>query len=64
MENWEIDRIGGIGGLKNRKFVFFYDGASWHKAKEVEDFFESNKKRVIQVHFHISLFSQIGSIRR
>jgi transposase len=27
---------------KYRKFVYFYDGASWHKAEEVKVFFEKN----------------------
>lgn len=34
---------------KYRKFVFFYDSAPWHTAKEVKDFFEENKECITPV---------------
>jgi transposase len=36
---------------KYRKFVYFYDGAPWHKAEEVKVFFEKNKASIIPVLF-------------
>lgn len=36
---------------KFKKFVFFYDGAPWHKAKEIEVFFKKNEDCIIPVLF-------------
>ena len=36
---------------KYGKFVLFYDGAPWHKTKEVEALFEENKDAIIPVLF-------------
>ena len=33
------------------KFVLFYDGAPWHKAKEIEVFFKKNEDCIIPVLF-------------
>jgi transposase len=33
------------------KFVFFYDGAPWHKGKDVRKFFEKNKASILPVFF-------------
>ncbi len=34
---------------KFRKFVFFYDGAPWHRTKKVAKFFEDNKDCILPV---------------
>jgi transposase len=36
---------------KYRKFVFFYDGAPWHKAKEIKKFFRENSDCILPVPF-------------
>ena len=36
---------------KFKKFVFFYDGAPWHKTKQIEEFFEENKECIIPILF-------------
>jgi transposase len=36
---------------KFNKFVFFYDGAPWHKTEKIKKFFEENKDCIIPVLF-------------
>jgi hypothetical protein len=36
---------------KYGKFVFFYDGAPWHKEERVKEFFEKNRDFIIPVFF-------------
>ena len=34
---------------KFKRFIFFYDGAPWHRSEDVEDFFEENRDWIIPV---------------
>ena len=36
---------------KYEKFIFFYDGAPWHKSEGVKKFFEKNKDSILPVLF-------------
>ncbi|MDY6965603.1 MAG: transposase, partial [Halobacteriota archaeon] len=36
---------------KFKKFIFFYDGAPWHRTKEIIDFFEENRDCIIPIRF-------------
>jgi transposase len=36
---------------KYRRFIFFYDGAPWHKEEKVKEFFEKNKDFITPVFF-------------
>jgi len=36
---------------KFKKFFFFYDGAPWHTAGQIEEFFERNKDCIVPIRF-------------
>lgn len=36
---------------KFKKFIFFYDGAPWHRAEQIEEFFEENEDCIIPIRF-------------
>lgn len=36
---------------KFKKFVFFYDGAPWHRAKMIREFFKENEDCIIPIRF-------------